>query len=211
MEIKINCVCGQPFKFNIEPLNGLMPCAVNCPGCGNDATAQANLQISRQLAPPAPPVATPPAPRPATYASVASPPVSRPYSPAPTTATPPVRRAVKPKNPEALAFRNGLIGASVAAAVGLAAWFSMTYFWHLEFGWAAWLVGAMVGVGALMGGEGSSTLGALCSLLAAVAILGGHFLGSLALGVLPGLSIMLIVFLILGVMTAYKFGSGGSS
>jgi hypothetical protein len=61
MEIKIQCDCGQKFKFDAEPVDGRMPWEVNCPVCGAAGTDKAN-QIIAQAAPAAsadePPVAT---------------------------------------------------------------------------------------------------------------------------------------------------------
>ncbi|HXF11113.1 MAG TPA: hypothetical protein VN625_10040, partial [Desulfuromonadaceae bacterium] len=66
MEIKIQCGCGTKYKFDVEPVNGRMPVAAICPGCGNNGTFEANQQISQRLgttatfAPPAPaPAVTP--------------------------------------------------------------------------------------------------------------------------------------------------------
>lgn len=47
--IKIQCVCGQRFAFDVEPLNGRMPSAVACPVCGADGTAAANQVIAQSL------------------------------------------------------------------------------------------------------------------------------------------------------------------
>jgi hypothetical protein len=57
MEIKIQCACGTKFKFDVEPVNGMMPAPVHCPTCNADATVAANVVISqnRQVAP-VPPV-----------------------------------------------------------------------------------------------------------------------------------------------------------
>lgn len=65
MEIKIQCDCGQKFKFDVEPVHGRMPFTVNCPVCGVDGTARANVLL-QQLLPPQPisSVAPPPAPAP---------------------------------------------------------------------------------------------------------------------------------------------------
>ena len=57
MEIKIECSCGQHYKFDVEPENGLMPVPVACPTCGTDGTEAANRLIQRALAVPVP---TPP-------------------------------------------------------------------------------------------------------------------------------------------------------
>ena len=196
MEIKIECPCGQPFEFDVTPENGQMPCEVNCPGCGVDATALANAFIRKQLAARPGPFAAQPA--------TVVPPVARPPLPTPRPVAEPVRRVAKPKDREALAFRNGLIAAAVCAAVGMAGWFSLIYYGHIEIGWAAWGVGALTGLGARIFGEGGSTLGALCALFAAIAIVGGHALGT----DLTHFSPFIILFLFLGVGSAYKIGAG---
>ena len=46
MEIKIQCDCGQKFKFDAEPVNGRMPWEVNCPVCGASGTDKANWVIA---------------------------------------------------------------------------------------------------------------------------------------------------------------------
>lgn len=55
MEIKIQCDCGQKFKFDVEPVNGRMPYAITCPVCGADGTTKANAIIAQSV--PSPPVA----------------------------------------------------------------------------------------------------------------------------------------------------------
>ncbi len=45
--VKIECDCGQNYAFDVEPANGKMPAAVNCPSCGADGTAAANEYISQ--------------------------------------------------------------------------------------------------------------------------------------------------------------------
>ncbi|MGZ8901564.1 MAG: outer membrane protein assembly factor BamB family protein, partial [Limisphaerales bacterium] len=49
MTIKILCDCGTKFAFDIEPIGGKMPGAVNCPSCSRDATEAANEIIAQQL------------------------------------------------------------------------------------------------------------------------------------------------------------------
>jgi uncharacterized protein YxjI len=68
MEIKILCGCGTKYKFDVEPVNGRMPVAAICPGCGTNGTFEANRQIAERLGaasqtppPPAPAVSQPPA------------------------------------------------------------------------------------------------------------------------------------------------------
>jgi hypothetical protein len=50
MEVKIQCDCGAKFRFEVEPVNGQMPQAVNCPECASDRTGAANAQIQANLA-----------------------------------------------------------------------------------------------------------------------------------------------------------------
>src|SRR5258707_4831605 len=53
LEIKVQCDCGQRYKFDVEPVDGRMPFTVNCPICGSSGTERANeiLQgMSRQNA-----------------------------------------------------------------------------------------------------------------------------------------------------------------
>jgi hypothetical protein len=59
MEIKLVCACGTKFKFDVEPVNGRMPAHVSCPGCGADATAEANEVIRQALPTPPEPADVP--------------------------------------------------------------------------------------------------------------------------------------------------------
>jgi hypothetical protein len=77
MEIKIQCDCGQKFKFDVEPVNGQMPFVVNCPVCGVDGTPKANALL-QQLLPPSPVVAAPAVPAPMRPASMR---INRPVAP----------------------------------------------------------------------------------------------------------------------------------
>jgi hypothetical protein len=70
MEIKVQCDCGQKYKFDVEPLHGQMPFTVNCPVCGKDGTSRANVLLQQLLPPPpivtaAVPLSPPPPPAPA--------------------------------------------------------------------------------------------------------------------------------------------------
>src|SRR5258707_5681346 len=82
LEIKIQCGCGQRFKFDVEPVDGRMPFVVNCPICGLDGTAKAN-DVLGQLLPVSAPIRVTlasPAPQPGapllTAATVSPPPIS---------------------------------------------------------------------------------------------------------------------------------------
>jgi hypothetical protein len=50
MEIKIECFCGQRYKFEVVPEAGRMPVPVNCPTCGAEGTDAANGLIQQALA-----------------------------------------------------------------------------------------------------------------------------------------------------------------
>src|SRR3954452_614355 len=75
LEIKVQCDCGQRFKFDVEPLNGRMPYAVNCPLCGLDGTEKANATLSQVLGAPV-----------STHAVAAFPPIGAPVQVAPAFA-----------------------------------------------------------------------------------------------------------------------------
>jgi hypothetical protein len=62
--IKIQCVCGQRYAFEVEPVDCRMPVAVKCPLCGTDGTEAANEVIAESV-PARPAVAAVPAARPA--------------------------------------------------------------------------------------------------------------------------------------------------
>jgi hypothetical protein len=61
LEIKVQCDCGQRYKFDVEPVNGRMPFVVNCPVCGQEGTEKANQILTRVTVPPAAPVPVAPA------------------------------------------------------------------------------------------------------------------------------------------------------
>lgn len=49
LSVKIFCVCGQKYTFEVWPENGRMPTTVTCPACARDGTAEANDIIARRL------------------------------------------------------------------------------------------------------------------------------------------------------------------
>ena len=46
MTIKVQCPCGSKYSFEVEPVDGRMPFAVNCPTCNADGTEMANQLIA---------------------------------------------------------------------------------------------------------------------------------------------------------------------
>ena len=160
MEIKVECACGQPFEFDVEPVNGQMPCEIKCPVCGADGTAQANALIVENLPPAI-------APAPADTASVAP---SR-MVPSSTPATSKLDKLGDG------GFLKGMAGALIASLVGMVGWFLLIKATGYEIGYAAWGVGAITGLGArVAGAEGSTKLGLMAGLFAFIAIIGGQYL-----------------------------------
>lgn len=49
LTIKVFCVCGQKYAFEVLPEGGHMPVPVECPICHRDGTAEANRMISKSL------------------------------------------------------------------------------------------------------------------------------------------------------------------
>ena len=50
--VKIDCSCGQPYEFEVEPIDGRMYTTVGCPACGIDGTPAADAYIAQSLAQP---------------------------------------------------------------------------------------------------------------------------------------------------------------
>lgn len=70
-------------------------------------------------------------------------------------------------------FAPALFGAVGGGIIGALIWGAIAYWAHLEIGWIAWGIGALVGGGAgVMGGRGG-TMGLLCALIAAGSICAG--------------------------------------
>ena len=49
LTIKVFCVCGQKYAFEVLPEAGHMPVPVACPVCSRDGTDEANRMISKAL------------------------------------------------------------------------------------------------------------------------------------------------------------------
>jgi hypothetical protein len=187
IEIKVQCECGQRYKFDVEPLNGEMPFAVNCPACGADGTPKANEILAQFPARPAArvtsspmriavaPVAQPTAaPAAGPVASAVPPPTAPRATPFPAQPpTAPVDSRPKP----AQQFLLGAVGAVVFGTLAMIAWFLLIKLTGYEIGFAAWGVGLLTGFGArLLGKAGSTALGLTAGTCAFLAIVGGQFL-----------------------------------
>jgi outer membrane protein assembly factor BamB len=90
MTIKVVCACETKYAFDVEPVNGQMPFAINCPACGADGTASANDIIRSNLSKAGPVRVTPK--RPVAVASPAPPSVPVP----PPVPSAPVAPAASP-------------------------------------------------------------------------------------------------------------------
>jgi len=47
VQVKITCVCGQKYAFEVQPRRGRMPWPVFCPACSRDGTVDANQFLAR--------------------------------------------------------------------------------------------------------------------------------------------------------------------
>ena len=187
MELKVQCDCGQKYKFDVEPVNGRMPFAVTCPICGADGTGKANAilrdTIVHQIPPPrsSPPPPPPVAPMQSSLriggsadvpATSAPPPIS-PLSAAPA----PLARPVTGFVPQAVpgtpsqpgrkpSFALGLLGGFLGALIGASIYYlvfkiigySVTGFQtRLVATFLAFGVGALAGWGAEFLGSGEGS------------------------------------------------------
>ncbi len=70
-----------------------------------------------------------------------------------------------------------IIGACIAGVIGAAAWAAIAYFTGYELGILAWIIGGLVGFGALVGarGNGNMLVGLVAAVVAIGSILGGKY------------------------------------
>ena len=188
MELKVVCQCGQKFKFDVEPVNGQMPFAVNCPVCNLDGTVTANAMLAQMLTAP-PPVAPAPgglrinrhadsapdfvSPPPLAPAAGASAPQARM-----TGSTRPFAAAAAAQTPaKQPSFGMGLLGGFIGTFVGVVIYFLIFKFTGMRFKLLA------VGVGALAGwfaeflgkGEGSKELGGITAVFVLAGVIGAQY------------------------------------
>jgi hypothetical protein len=190
MELKVACDCGQHYKFDVEPVGGLMPFTVNCPTCNADGTPHANALITEQLgasAMPPPPIAPSVAP------STGGLRINRtePAAPAPSTTTPPpldstgtpdvlptigavapLSTAKKPRTEEFSLVR-GIIGAVAGSLVGCGLMFGFWMEVHFRFPIMGVAVGACAGYAARWLARGTdTTLGVITAVIAGASVTG---------------------------------------
>jgi len=113
-ELKVQCDCGQKFKFDVEPVNNQMPFTVACPICNRDGTEKANMLLRAQAG-----VAPAPAgvPIPLTHAMpVPPPPTPMPMAAAVASAPAPMPASLIPAPPSPSAQSRLRIGTMAPAA-----------------------------------------------------------------------------------------------
>ncbi|MDB6064417.1 MAG: hypothetical protein JWR26_625 [Pedosphaera sp.] len=187
MDITVQCQCGQNYEFEIEPVNGVMPCGVNCPSCNADGTQLANEFIARANAgapvEAAAPVMASPATPTASGLRINRPPPSAAPAPSATPPEPPRKfypPAAETRKPASAAGESiplGILGGVIAGSIAMTGWYFLTVASEMKFGIVAWFMGAFVGVGVrMLGREGTAALGYVAALCAMLAILGGDFL-----------------------------------
>jgi hypothetical protein len=231
-EIKVECDCGQKYKFDVEPVNGRMPFKVNCPSCGNDGTSKADivlqsiglvpsasvaarpgLRISSSTSAPAgpsPPMlvaafASAPA-APPLVASRPTNPMSAPPIPVPPLPARPFAAKVSPKPAAATGSNNILLGI-VGIVLGTAVGSGLMYGFFLMTGFRFPLLG--VGIGFLTGLGGrllyrgtDNSLGVISAVVAAISVIGTLYF---IYGEFPILSIISVV---VSISVAYRVASG---
>jgi hypothetical protein len=183
IELKVQCDCGQKYKFDVEPVNGQMPFTVACPVCGADGTEKANTFLQQmpvyagaQPLPPQPPVAAP-----ARLRINSSTPATLPSTPPPIGAmrSAPASAGKKPRGKPN--FGLGLLGGALGALVGTLIYFLVFKYTGFRIKLLAVGVGALAGWGAefLGRGEGSNELGGITAVFVLAGIIGAQYLVAL--------------------------------
>ena len=190
MEVKIQCPCGTRYKFDVEPINGLMPGPVSCPTCGVDGTAAGNVIIQQTLSSLAAPLVaaggqspTPDKPRmrlnipthsaPSLVAAPSPQSVAVPAAPAPFDAGHTAKPRPYPPSEPSLFL--GIVGAVVAGLIGMLAWYFICKSTGLKLRFLAIGVGCLTGYGArLFCRKPSTGLGVSAAIVALLIILIGQ-------------------------------------
>ncbi len=215
MDVRVECPCGQAYKFAVEPVNELMPCPVACPACGADGTQLAN-QFIRSAAVPAQ-IPIPPPAAPATSMRVNRLPPSAALAPAgvaggaaQAAAPPPVPLA---RTAMAAASRSksggttnnlalGILGAVLGAALGaglMYGFFLLSDFKFPAFGVA---IGALTGLGARLLYRGTDmSLGVMAAVISLATTVGTLYF------MFGGMAILGIVSMIVSAIVAYRIAS----
>jgi hypothetical protein len=210
MELKVQCDCGQKFKFDVEPVNNEMPFAVNCPACGVDGTSKANGLLRAQPAAPPMPAPAPVAAAPAQLRiSATAPPVATAPPPPRVPATATVARpgmagarvaAKDTSGPTNMGM--GVLGALLGAGIGSGLMYGFFVLTDLRFPLMGTGVGALTGLGARILFRGTdSALGAISGGVAAVAVIGTLYF------MYGEFQMMSIISVLVSISFAYKIAS----
>lgn len=127
MTIKVQCGCGARYSFEVEPQNGAMPFAVNCPACNADGTAAANQVIAQT------PAAEPPA-APRLRMQAAAPTVQTAPAPLPVAPLPTAAAAANLQKLKAEARQTKIFGWVLALVFLLIVAAAGGWFWYSFFG-----------------------------------------------------------------------------
>jgi hypothetical protein len=203
-ELKVQCDCGQKFKFDVEPVNNRMPFTVNCPVCGADGTSKANDLLQRQAPPPKAAIAPPPVPSQLRVAPAVTAPPEPPHVPAAaSTPRPPpsvARAASRSSSTSNLGM--GALGALLGAAVGAGLMYGFFALTQFRFPLMGTGVGALTGLGARILYRGTdSALGAISGGIAAAAVVGTLYA---MFGEFP---VMNIISVVVSVSIAYRIAA----
>jgi hypothetical protein len=203
MELKVQCHCGQKFKFDVEPVNGQVPFAVTCPVCGADGTQTANAILAESASAP---ILAAAAPAGRLQLNKPPPPPAQPEaSPvmAPRLATPAPSIGARPKSSGEFNLGLGIVGALLGAGVGAGAMFGFYEFAGFRFPLLGVGIGALTGYGAKLLFKGTDkTLGVVAAVIALLAVVGTLYL---MYGEFPIVSIISVV---VSVSVAYRIASG---
>lgn len=215
MELKVVCNCGQKYKFDVDPVNRLMPFAVNCPVCGGDGTALANALLAQQPAPPPiPAVPAPPAPpasggglrisaaAPAPAALPLTGPAAAPASSRPAPRIPAYVPQAAAKSSGEFNLGLGILGALLGAGTGAALLFVIAVALGFRIPFIGLITGLLAGYGARWLYKGTDhALGVITAVITFVFLGGTLFLlfGIFAIGS--------IISLLVSVSVAYRIAS----
>lgn len=198
MELKLQCDCGQKYKFDVEPVNGQMPFAVNCPSCGVDGTTSANTILSSM--PPALPAA------PARVRIKEAPQlVGTTPPPVPVSAPRPAVPGSMPARAKPAGEFNmgmGVLGAFLGAALGAGLMYGFFVMAGFRFPLLGVGIGALTGYGAKLLYKGTSNgLGVVAGGVAVVAVVGTLFL------IYGEFYFISIISVVISVSMAYRIAS----
>ncbi len=228
MEMRIACDCGQKYAFDVEPVDGRMPAAVNCPVCGANGTHAANEILSQILPDQPPPIPVAVAAEPAA-SEAAPPPLIAPAAPAgglrinraapapvaaaageaplsdapmPITAmrSPAMMSAAaKPKLEKNFNLWLGIFGAVLGAALGTGLVYGFYHWADFQFPLMGTGIGVLTGLGARLLARGTDmTLGGIAGAIAFLATGGTLYL------MFGDIAAAFIISMIVSVSLAFK-------